>query len=117
MRTSLQDRKGRNALMEAAAKGHDSAVTMLLAAGTPWNAIDKEGSCAGDLAVAAGHESTAEILLDAGKIFFHTSTRVLREQSNNSIRVAAALACLMNNIFLWQNDHHKEKSPVKALSD
>lgn len=69
MRTSLQDEKGRNALMEAAAKGHDSAVTLLLAAGTPWNAIDKEGSCAGDLAVAAGHESTAEILLDAGRIF------------------------------------------------
>lgn len=68
MRTSLQDEKGRNALMEAAAKGHDSAVTLLLAAGTPWNAIDKQGSCAGDLAVAAGHESTAEILLNAGKI-------------------------------------------------
>ena len=53
--------------MEAAAGGHDSIVTVLLEAGTPaWNAIDKEGSCAGDLAVAAGHDSTAEILLEAG---------------------------------------------------
>jgi len=68
MRTSFQDEKGRNALMEAAVKGHDRTVTVLLAAGTPWNAIDKEGSCAGDLAVAAEHESTAEILLDAGKV-------------------------------------------------
>ncbi len=53
-------------MMEAAAAGHDSIVTMLLEAGTPWNAIDKEGSCAGDLAVAAGHDSTAEVLLEAG---------------------------------------------------
>ena len=32
----------------------------------PWNAIDKEGNCAGDLAVAAAHESTTEMLLEAG---------------------------------------------------
>ena len=68
--SSLQDERGRNALMEAAAGGHDSIVTMLLEAGTPWNAIDKEGSCAGDLAVAAGHDSTAEMLLEAGGTHF-----------------------------------------------
>ena len=56
--------------MEAAAGGHDSIVTTLLEAGTPWNAIDKEGNCAGNLAVAAGHASTAEILLEAGRIVF-----------------------------------------------
>ena len=56
-------------MMEAAAGGHDSTVMVLLEAGTPWNAIDKEGNCAGDLAVAAGHDSTAEILLEAGKAF------------------------------------------------
>lgn len=67
---TLQDERGRNALMEAAASGHDSIVTLLLGAGTPWNAIDKEGSCGGDLAVAAGHESTAELLLEAGRAMF-----------------------------------------------
>lgn len=61
-----QDGKGQNALMVAAKGGHDSAVEILLEAGTPWNAIDKEGYCAGDLASLAGHESTVDILLEAG---------------------------------------------------
>ena len=61
-----QDAEGHNALMQAAAHGHDSIVGLLLEAGVPWNAIDKEGNCAGDLAVAAAHESTAEMLLEAG---------------------------------------------------
>ena len=61
-----QDTEGRNALMQAAAHGHHSIVGLLLEAGVPWNAIDKEGNCAGDLAVAAAHESTAEMLLEAG---------------------------------------------------
>ena len=52
--------------MQAAAHGHDSIVGLLLEAGVPWNAIDKEGNCAGDLAVAAAHKSTAEMLLEAG---------------------------------------------------
>ena len=61
-----QDANGRNALMQAAAHGHNSIVGLLLDAGIPWNAIDKQGNCAGDLAVAAEHESTAEMLLEAG---------------------------------------------------
>ena len=59
--------------MEASTGGHDSIVTLLLEAGTPWNAIDKQGNCAGDLAVAAGHESTAEILLEAGRKSLHNA--------------------------------------------
>ena len=54
--------------MQAAAHGHDSVVRLLLEAGVPWNAIDKEGNCAGDLAVAAAHESTADVLLEAGTV-------------------------------------------------
>ena len=61
-----QNADGQNALMQAAAHGHDSIVGLLLEAGVPWNAIDKKGNCAGDLAVAAAHESTAELLLKAG---------------------------------------------------
>ena len=52
--------------MQAAAHGHDGTVGLLLEAGVPWNAIDKKGNCAGDLAVAAAHELTAEMLLEAG---------------------------------------------------
>ncbi len=64
--THRQDDKGQNTLMVAAKGGHDVVVEILLEAGTPWNAIDKEGYCAGDLAILAGHQSTADILLEAG---------------------------------------------------
>lgn len=59
--------------MEAAASGNGEVAAALLEAGTPWNAIDKQGSCAGDLAVAGGHESTAELLLEAGRLFLHST--------------------------------------------
>lgn len=63
-----QDDKGQNALMLAAKGGHDAAVELLLEAGTPWNAFDKEGNCAGDLAMLAGHQSTINLLLEAGTL-------------------------------------------------
>ena len=53
-------------MMLAAGGGHDEVVTELLEAGLPWNAIDKEGHCAGDHAVLCGHQSTVDLLLDAG---------------------------------------------------
>ena len=64
--THRQDDNGQNALMVASKGGHDLVVEILLEAGTPWNAIDKEGYCAGDLATLAGHQSTVDILLEAG---------------------------------------------------
>ena len=76
---SFQDERGRNALMEAAAGGHDAIVRTLLEAGTPWNAIDKEGNCAGDLAVAAGHETAAEILLEAGRHIFRRRSELQQQ--------------------------------------
>ena len=38
----------------------------LLAAGAPWNALDRRGRCAGDLALDAGHSEAAEAILEAG---------------------------------------------------
>jgi protein arginine N-methyltransferase 2 len=52
--------------MLAAGGGHDPVVELLLEAGTPWNAIDKEGYCAGDHAMLAGHDTTTELLIGAG---------------------------------------------------
>ena len=42
-------------------------VHALLAAGAPWNAVDRSGKCAGDLALEAGHKDAAEAILEAGK--------------------------------------------------
>ncbi len=55
--------------MLASRGGHDPVVELLLEAGTPWNAFDKEGHCAGDLAMMAGHQSTIDLLLEAGPSF------------------------------------------------
>ena len=38
----------------------------LLAAGAPWNALNRHGKCAGDLALEAGHAEAAEAILEAG---------------------------------------------------
>ena len=63
----LQDENGQNALMLAAAQGHTEVAARLLEAGAPWNALDREGHCAGDLAMQAGHQETVGLLLDAGE--------------------------------------------------
>lgn len=36
-------------------------------AGAPWNAIDKQGQCAGEYAMEEGHQEAFDILLDAGQ--------------------------------------------------
>ena len=88
----LQDEKGQNALMLATMAGHDSVVEILLEAGTPWNALDKDGNCAGDLAMLAGHQSTIDLLLEAGPPyphFFFTPTSSGRGLGKCSISLAS----------------------------
>jgi ankyrin repeat protein len=65
--TALQDEEGRNALMMAAEAGHAEAVSELLAAGVPWNAVDRGGRSAGDYAMAEGHTEAVSLLIDAGR--------------------------------------------------
>ncbi|KAI5084150.1 hypothetical protein GOP47_0000319 [Adiantum capillus-veneris] len=60
------DRFGRTPLMHAAKNGHTDVVRCLLDAGTPWNAVDASGKCAGDYAMEAGHQSTFDLLVDTG---------------------------------------------------
>lgn len=57
---------GRSALFTAAEAGSVECVALLLEAGAPWNAVDREGLCAGDAAVAKGCEDAAGALLEAG---------------------------------------------------
>ena len=63
----LQDENGRSPLMAAAKGGHTELVKQLLAKGAPWNAIDKQGKCAGEYAMEAGQQETIDILLEAGQ--------------------------------------------------
>lgn len=64
--TSQADATGQSALMAAAALGATDAVEALLEAGAPWNAIDRQGRCAGDFAMAGDHAGAAGAILEAG---------------------------------------------------
>jgi len=57
---------GESVLMTASRLGLADAVPALLAAGAPWNAIDRHGKCAGDYAIAAGHQVIVDALVTAG---------------------------------------------------
>ena len=57
---------GESMLMIAGKLGLPDAVSALLAAGAPWNAIDRNGRCAGDYALAAGHQVIVDALVTAG---------------------------------------------------
>ena len=62
----MQDEEGKSLLMLAAGAGHEGVVTQLLEAGAPWNAVDRNGDCAGDYARQHGHEDVYEAIVDAG---------------------------------------------------
>jgi type IV protein arginine methyltransferase len=47
--------------MHSAQGGHLAIVRALLAAGAPWNALDRQGRCAGEYAMAAAGEGVAEV--------------------------------------------------------
>ena len=61
---SQEETHGRSALMLAAGAGHEAVVEVLLAAGAPWNAIDRRGQCAGNYALDAGHQTVVDALVD-----------------------------------------------------
>jgi protein arginine N-methyltransferase 2 len=64
---SLQDDlTGLSPLMVAAKHGHIDTCKFLLEEGAPWNAIDREGKCAGDYATENEHWEIVNVLVDAG---------------------------------------------------
>eukprot|EP00271_Cylindrocystis_brebissonii_P006431 TRINITY_DN19226_c0_g1_i1.p1 TRINITY_DN19226_c0_g1~~TRINITY_DN19226_c0_g1_i1.p1 ORF type:complete len:358 (-),score=85.01 TRINITY_DN19226_c0_g1_i1:220-1293(-) len=63
---SVDETTGRTVLMSAAEKGRMALVQLLLANGAPWNALDRQGLCAGDLAMAEGHQETVDCLVEEG---------------------------------------------------
>ncbi len=63
-----RDKSVRHMLKRSAqsAMHNPQVVRSLLSAGAPWNALDRRGRCAGDLALEAGHAAAAEAILEAG---------------------------------------------------
>lgn len=58
------DGEGTSALMTAAENGHVAVVAALLRAGSPWNAQDHAGYCAGEYATASRNQEIVELLLE-----------------------------------------------------
>ena len=62
---SQQDQTtGRSPLMAAAASGYGPLCTYLLQQGAPWNAIDRQGQCAGNYATNGQHWDVVNLLVD-----------------------------------------------------
>ena len=53
-------------LQKAASHGHLAAVNALLELGAPWNAVDRQGRCAGTVALNAGHQEIVNRIVEAG---------------------------------------------------
>ena len=58
---------GRSPLMAAAAAGNGALCQYLLETGSaPWNAVDRQGQCAGNYATDAGHWGVVNLLVEWG---------------------------------------------------
>ena len=57
---------GESILMRSALHGHIAAVDALLELGAPWNAVDRNGRCAGTHALNAGHQDIVNRIVEAG---------------------------------------------------
>lgn len=76
---------GRSPLMAAAHVGNGALVQHLLEAGAPWNAVDRQGKCAGDYATDAGHWGVVELLVDWG-----TRAELILGRLERSVRPSVA---------------------------
>jgi protein arginine N-methyltransferase 2 len=79
---------GLSPLMVAAQNGHVDICRKLLEAGAPWNALDRYGRCAGNLAQENEHWEVVNLLVDEGtkaELILGASIRLARlEMHNNS---------------------------------
>ncbi len=60
------DETGRSPLMAAASIGNGALCQHLLEAGAPWNAVDRQGQCAGNYATDSQHWGVVNLLVEWG---------------------------------------------------
>eukprot|EP01025_Chloroclados_australasicus_P004371 TRINITY_DN1106_c0_g1_i13.p1 TRINITY_DN1106_c0_g1~~TRINITY_DN1106_c0_g1_i13.p1 ORF type:complete len:367 (-),score=41.46 TRINITY_DN1106_c0_g1_i13:672-1772(-) len=63
---AYQNEEGVSPLMLASKNGHLEVVRKLLESGAPWNALDKDGKCAGEYAWEGQQDEVAQELIDHG---------------------------------------------------
>mmetsp|Transcript_21503 Transcript_21503/g.27467 ORF Transcript_21503/g.27467 Transcript_21503/m.27467 type:complete len:293 (+) Transcript_21503:113-991(+) len=90
--------------MVAAEQGHVSVVQKLLEKGAPWNALDRNGKCAGEYAIKNSHQKVVDILVNAGV----RAELLLGALENKKIeRGSASNAQYLNNSVEYTNDGEK----------
>ena len=73
---------GKSPLMAAAEAGHLQVCQVLLDSGAPWNAVDRQGQCAGNYATNNQHWEAVNLLVDAGtraELILGASIRLQKE--------------------------------------
>ena len=88
-----EDTHGASCLMLAARGGHGDVVELLLAAGAPWNAIDRQGRCAGNYALDAGFQTIVDRLVDAGvqaELLLGAASRIAQQNAAAAATAAAS---------------------------
>jgi protein arginine N-methyltransferase 2 len=75
--------------MVAAQAGHFDVCQLLLEHGAPWNALDRQGQCAGNYATNHQHWNVVNLLVDAGtraELILGASIRLQQAASNGTIQ-------------------------------
>ena len=83
---------GMSPLMVAAAVGNGHLCQTLLEAGAPWNAINRQGQCAGNLATDNEHWGIVNLLVDWGtraELILGAMERANRDLSGGQISLAS----------------------------
>jgi type IV protein arginine methyltransferase len=84
---------GASPLMAAAAGGHGAVCQYLLEAGAPWNAIDRQGQCAGNYATDHQHWGVVNLLVEWGtraELILGMVERLRREENGTNITMGTA---------------------------
>lgn len=88
---------GESALMKAAAGGHDELVSELLQRGAPWNAVDRNGMCAGEHALKNGHQNLVDQLVAAGVQVIGCTSCSLRTANACAVQAELMFAAIERN--------------------
>ena len=106
---SLQDEStGQSPLMAAAEKGHIGICNLLLEQGAPWNAVDRQGQCAGNYATDNEHWDIVNLLVEFG-----TKSELILGASMRSMKGALPISADNGSNEDSQSEANEKKGPVE----